>query len=88
LFTNGWRGKTVNAIEHDVARLAEMPELGSPRAFQHPRLAGIRMWVVTSFRNYLLFYRVAGHELQVLRVLHAAQDYTRFFHEDEPCMHR
>ena len=62
-----------------------MPELGSPRAFQQTRLAGIRMWLVTGFRNYLLFYRVVGDELQVLRVLHAAQDYTRFFHEDEPC---
>jgi toxin ParE1/3/4 len=73
----------VNAIERDVVRLAEMPALGSPRAFQHPRLAGIRMWVLTGFRNYLLFYRVAGDALQVLRVLHAAQDYTRFFHEDD-----
>jgi toxin ParE1/3/4 len=58
----------VDAIERDVARLAEMPELGSSRAFQHPRLAGIRMWVLTGFRNYLLFYRVAGDALQVLHV--------------------
>lgn len=72
----------VDAVEGDVARLAAMPELGSPRAFQHTRLAGIRLWSVTGFRNYLLFYRVMGDELQVLRVLHAAQDYTRFFRED------
>jgi hypothetical protein len=39
--------------------------------------------VLTGFRNYLLFYCVAGDALQVLRVLHAAQDYTRFFHEDD-----
>jgi toxin ParE1/3/4 len=75
----------VDAIERDVARLADMPELGSPRAFQHTRLVGIRMWLVTGFRNYLLFYRVVGDALQVLRVLHAAQDYTRFFHQDESC---
>ena len=75
--------ESVDAIERDVARLAERLALGSPRAFQHRRLAGIRMWVLTGFRNYLLFYRVAGDALQVLRVLHAAQDYTRFFHEDD-----
>ena len=72
----------VDAVERDLARLAEMPGLGSPRAFQHTRLAGIRMWPVTGFTHYLIFYRVVDDVLQILRVLHAAQDYTRFFRED------
>lgn len=75
----------VDAVEQDFARLAAMPGLGSPRAFQQTRLAGIRMWPVTGFPNYLIFYRVVDDLLQVLRVLHAAQDYTRFFREDDPC---
>ncbi len=75
----------VDAVERDLARLAEMPGLGSPRAFQQTQLAGIRMLAVTGFRNYLIFYRVVDDVLQVLRVLHAAQDYTRFFHDDDPC---
>jgi plasmid stabilization system protein ParE len=37
------------------------------------------MWPVPQFQNYLIFYRVPGEEIQVLRILHAAQDYTRFF---------
>jgi len=75
----------VDALEQDFARLAEMPGLGSPRAFQHTRLEGIRMWPVTGFTNYLIFYRVVDDVIQILRVLHAAQDYTRFFNEDAPC---
>ena len=35
------------------------------------------------YPSYLIFYRVAGDVLQVLRILRAAQDYTRFFREDD-----
>lgn len=75
----------VDAVEGAFARLADMPELGSPRAFHQTRLAGIRMWPVTGFRNYLIFYRVVDESIQVLRILHAAQDYTRFFQEEGTC---
>jgi toxin ParE1/3/4 len=73
----------LDAVERALARLADMPGIGSPRAFQHPRLAGIRMWPVPEYPSYLIFYRVAGDVLQVLRILRAAQDYTRFFREDD-----
>ena len=35
------------------------------------------------YPSYLIFYRVAGDVRQVLRILRAAQDYTRFFREDD-----
>jgi toxin ParE1/3/4 len=73
----------IDAIERAFARLAELPEIGSPRAFQNSRLEGIRMWPVPQFQNYLIFYRIVGEEIQVLRILHAAHDYTRFFREQE-----
>jgi toxin ParE1/3/4 len=73
----------IDAVERAFARLAELPEIGSPRAFRNPRLEGIRMWPVPQFQNYLIFYRIAGEAIQVLRILHAAQDYTRFFREQE-----
>ena len=71
----------IDAVEQAFTRLAELPEIGSPRAFRLSRLEGIRMWPVPQFQNYLIFYRIAGEEIQVLRILHAAQDYTRFFRE-------
>lgn len=69
----------IEAVEQALSRLADMPEIGSARPFRHSRLEGIRMWPVPQFQNYLIFYRVRGEEIQVLRILHAAQDYTRFF---------
>jgi toxin ParE1/3/4 len=69
----------IDAVERAFARLTALPEIGSPRAFRHARLEGIRMWPVPQFQHYLIFYRLVGEDIQVLRILHAAQDYTRFF---------
>jgi toxin ParE1/3/4 len=64
----------IDAVERAFERLAAMPEIGPVRQFRNPRLLGIRMWPVPSFRNYLIFYRIAADEIQILRVLHAARD--------------
>jgi toxin ParE1/3/4 len=63
----------IDAVEQAFARLADMPEIGPVRQFNNPRLLGIRMWPVPDFRNYLIFYRIAADEVQILRVLHAAR---------------
>ena len=31
------------------------------------------------YRNYLIFYQPLGDTIVVVRILHAAQDWTRFF---------
>jgi plasmid stabilization system protein ParE len=37
------------------------------------------VWPVVRYRNYLIPYRIEPNQIRVLRVLHAAQDWTRFF---------
>ena len=49
--------------------------MGSPR--QVGRFADVRMWRVRDFEKYLIFYRPVGDRIQIERVVHAAQDYTR-----------
>lgn len=44
-----------------------------------PRHADVRWFIVPRFRNYLVFYRPFQDTILVLRVLHASQDWTRFF---------
>jgi len=44
-----------------------------------PRHTDVRWLVVPWFRNYLIFYRPWQNTIVVLRVLHASQDWTRFF---------
>ena len=62
------------AIETATARLAQRPGLGAPQEHRFPNLSGVRMWPVPGFRNYLIYYRVTGEALEILRVLHGARD--------------
>ena len=59
--------------------LSQHRELGRPIRKAPPRHAQIRWFVVPKFRNYLIFYQPFQKTIMVLRVLHAAQDWTRFF---------
>ncbi len=58
---------------------ARNPELGRLIRNASPRHAQIRWSVVPRFRNYLIFYQPFGDSIMVIRILHAAQDWTRFF---------
>jgi plasmid stabilization system protein ParE len=59
--------------------LAQHRELGRRIRHASPRHAHIRWFVVPRFRNYLIFYQPFQETIMVIRVLHAAQDWTRFF---------
>ena len=59
--------------------LAQNVEIGRPIREASPRHADIRWFVVPRFRNYLIFYRPFRDTILVVRVLHATQDWTRFF---------
>ena len=59
--------------------LAQHLELGRRIRNAAPRHAQIRWFVVPKFHNYLVFYQPLQETIVVVRVLHAAQDWTRFF---------
>jgi plasmid stabilization system protein ParE len=59
--------------------LAQYPELGRRIHNASPRHVRIRWFVVPKFRNYLIFYVPFQDTVIVVRVLHAARDWTRFF---------
>jgi plasmid stabilization system protein ParE len=64
----------------DVADfLAQNPELGRKIRNASPRHAQVRWFVVPKFRNYLIFYQPFQETVMVVRILHAAQDWTCFF---------
>lgn len=67
----------VSAIEETCALLAEHPEMGTAYRTTHPELAGVRKWVFPGFRNYVLYYRVAGDVVDLLRLLRAERDAPR-----------
>jgi toxin ParE1/3/4 len=57
-----------------MGRIADMPAAGSPWESADPALAGVRYWPVRGFRHYIIFYRAVRRGIEVIRVLHAAQD--------------
>jgi plasmid stabilization system protein ParE len=59
--------------------LAQHPELGRRIRNVSDRHKEVRWFVVPKFRNYLIFYKPFQETILVIRVLHAAQDWTRFF---------
>ncbi|MCB1126086.1 MAG: type II toxin-antitoxin system RelE/ParE family toxin, partial [Verrucomicrobiae bacterium] len=60
-------------------RLQTNPEVGCMIRGTAKRHDNIRWVVIPRFRNYLLFYRPFRAGIVVVRVLHAARDWTRFF---------
>ena len=67
-------------IVQQSLQLGNAPEKGmalrTPRGEQE---IGVRLWPVSRYRNYLVLYRIEPERIRVLRILHAAQDWTRFF---------
>lgn len=81
--------KFLLAAETTFEQLIEMPFLGAPRQFLHPRLHSLRQWPIQGFKNYLIIYRpfASANGLEVLRVLHASRDITAHLEadlDDEP----
>ncbi|MDB6006516.1 MAG: plasmid stabilization system protein [Prosthecobacter sp.] len=62
--------RVLQSFEASAALLATQPELGPCK----PRLRGLRLWVVTEYPTYLMFYRVREGQVEIVRVLHGARD--------------
>ena len=61
----------LNAAENAFERLAFMPGIGVERTYG---TVVMRMWTIPKFSNYLIFYTTSGSDLEIIRVLHGAQD--------------
>jgi toxin ParE1/3/4 len=73
----------LDAVDESVEQLLRMPNMGSPKTLPNPALQGLRSWPVEGFEHILLFYRVQGETLKVIRVLHGKRDIKRIL-EGEP----
>ena len=73
----------LNAVQAAVEALSHAPEMGSPKYFDNPLLAGLRTWPVPGFPSMRIYYIRAGSELQIVRVLHGKRDIGSLLEEDE-----
>jgi plasmid stabilization system protein ParE len=59
--------------------ITQHPGLGRRISGASERQAQIRWLVVPSYRSYLVFFQPHEKSIMVVRILHAARDWTRFF---------
>lgn len=64
----------LDRTERAFAQLAEMPEMAGLFQTTSRALMGLRVWPIPRFRNYLIFFRPIPGGIEVVRVLHGAQD--------------
>ena len=64
----------LSAVEESISTLCTMPELGAPRLFKNPMLAGSRFHPVKGFEDILIFYVLHPDALRIARVLHGKRD--------------
>lgn len=67
--------RLVSELEDRYRMLAEHPHLGSRRFKRYPSLR------IFPFQRYLIIYQPldTGNGIELIRLLHAARDYRRFF---------
>jgi toxin ParE1/3/4 len=70
----GVGSRFADAYEDTLKFIADFPELGIPWESEKPRLKHVRVKLVHGFEKYLVFYRVSGDTVYVLRILHGHQD--------------
>jgi toxin ParE1/3/4 len=70
----------LDAADETMKQLARGPMLAGLWESDDPALKGIRVWPIRGFKNHLIFYRVQKDRLEIVRVLHAAQDIEKALH--------
>jgi toxin ParE1/3/4 len=73
--------KVLSAIERNIKSLLVTPLVGTLWNSQDPRLEGMRVTVVTPYRNYLIFFRPSNTGIDVYRVIHGARELERIVDE-------
>lgn len=71
-----WRFQT--ALDVSLVKLSIQPDLGPPRHFRHPKLRGLRSFLVEHpFEKILIFYRANDEFLDAIRLMHGARSLQR-----------
>lgn len=69
----------LDAAQSAFDRLRSFPEIGRSREFLHPDLRGVRSWPIPKFEKHVIFYKISGDLVDVLRVVHSARDLDSIF---------
>jgi len=68
-----------DAVDQALERLLDMPGLGAPQAFTHPKLGAMRAWQVPGFQYMYIYYQEIAGGIRVIRILHSKRNLRRIF---------
>jgi plasmid stabilization system protein ParE len=74
--------RVLDAVEETFQQLARHPDCGVPYPTRNRKLRALRMFPVSGFPNYLVFYRVETASIRILYVVHGARHLLRFFRRE------
>lgn len=67
----------LSAMNHALDRLTQMPLIGGVWDDENEAIRDVRCWSLPDFENDLIFYRVTTDTIEVVRILHGAQDIAK-----------
>lgn len=70
--------------EATFLQLAKMPRIGKNSGFTNPQLSQVRQVPIKGFKNYFVFYQIQDDSIDVIRVLHSAQNIENILEEEIP----
>jgi toxin ParE1/3/4 len=65
----------LDAARSSFIALGDTPQMGARSRSRIPAFAELRKWRIAGFANYLIFYLPMRDGVDILRVLHDAQDW-------------
>ena len=74
--------KFVVSLHQAFENLSMWPNAGVKRPLRESRFSELRVWPVRNFQRVLIFYRIAGSTVEIVRVLHSSRDIAPLFEED------
>lgn len=72
----------VDAARHSFARLIENPGMGPAVQTRSADLKRLRKWRIDGFPNVLVFYLIRDSAVEIVRLIHSAQDWWAMFEVD------
>jgi toxin ParE1/3/4 len=63
-----------DAVDASYREIRSHPRRWPRYELEHPRLTNLRKRAVIGFANYLVFYRIDGRVVEIIRVLHGARN--------------
>jgi len=73
----------LDAFDAAIVLIGRSPGIGGTCHFKNPLIDGIRVWPISGFKSYLIFYRIQSDEIEVVRVIHGARDLSSIFDKDK-----